>query len=358
MEDDFLDLEILDEDITPLNEQDEEPPTPDEVIEEPTPPATEVNDPDENSTRNKTEVTDLAEGDEGDEIELNDEEGNIYGLLSAALKEQDFFKDTDITNVNDIESLSEAFRSEVKNNELSGLNDQQKRVLEAFRNGVPESEIINNESDFERLNNITDEQLSDESFAKTLIIGDLLEKGISQDRAEKMFDMYVDTGDMESEARISLDNKKNSVKAEYDAKMQQIQDSRDASIKRANDLHTNISKNIADTEEFMGDYKVTDTLKDKAQKNMNSVVGYTDDGQPYNALMKARMDDPADFESKMYLLFTITDGFSNLGAFSRKAESKATKDLEMKLRNSGTASISKPSFQSGPKATTGEIVDV
>lgn len=301
---------------------------------------------------NVDEDAETPEGEQGDE-------SNVYGALAEALKEEAFFKDTDVSEVSDMDSLASAFKEEIKKNEFSDLNDSQKRVLEGFRNGIPQDEIMNTETTFEKLNSITDENLeSNDSLVKDLIIRDLTSKGISEGRADQMYNLLVDTGEAKAEAKQSLDNMKEAHKADYDSRVAEFKQVKEDSLNKANKLYEDISNSINDTENFLGGYKVTDRLKENVINTMSTAVGYDDQGNPYNALMKSKTDDPVNFESSMYYLFTITDGFKNLEAFTKKAESKAAKSLESKLRQTGLGTVGKPGFQSQPKGFENEIIDV
>jgi len=281
------------------------------------------------------------------------DKGEVYKTLAEALKDEGFFstKETvdDITN---LEKLAEAFREEIKKNEFSDLTESQRRALEGFRNGVPEQTIIQHEQNMQQYNSIDDALLeSNEELQKALLITDLMAKGISESRANKMYEISYDNGELLDEAKASLVTLKQRETEQYQSQIAAVQAQRDAQAKAVEEQKKAIKKSIYDVDKFLNEVSVTENLKQKVHSSMTEIVGYTDDGAPLNALTKARLEDPIDFETKLYYLFELTDGFTNIKKFNKQAESKAAKKLESLINNNTFIKDNNaPAYQQDPNS--------
>jgi len=263
------------------------------------------------------------------------ESGEVYQTLAQVLKEEGFFQEEgSIDSIKNVEDLATAFREEIKKNEFSDLNDAQRRALEGFRNGIPEAEVIKHEKNLQQFNSITNDVLEGNvELQKAIYVTDLINKGISEKRAETMFNIALDSGELLDESKVSLNTLKESENLKYQARID-AQKAEQARIAKAREEDQKaIKKSIFDVDKFMGDIKITQNLKEKVHNSMTEIVSHTEDGVPLNALMKARQEDPLDFETKLYYLFELTDGFTNLKRFSKQADSKAAKKLESLIQN-------------------------
>jgi hypothetical protein len=308
------------------------------------------------------------EQEEGNDEESEDEEGDeeegevrhdIYMSLADVLKEKGFFGDIDTKKITSADELASAFKKEIKKNEYADLNERQIRLLEAMRDGVPEEEIISEEQELENIMSITDRQVDEnENLSYRLIMNDLMLKGLSQSKAQKMYDMFLDDGDDKREAREALRNLQDQTRSKYDEKVLLRKQEKESRARQADEFFDKVTDKIKGTESFLGSYKVTDLLKDKVIANMSKPIGVDSNGVAYNALMKAKTEDPIDFESKLYYLFTITNGFKDLTGFEKRATSKAVRDLESKLNSIPVDSSGKQVYQSGPRGFQPEIVKI
>jgi len=295
------------------------------------------------------------------EEKTNDNEDNLFSVLAETLKDDGFFKNLESTDsIKDVDALSKAFKDEIKANEYSDLNDNQKRVLEAFRDGVPSEDILKHESTQSYFNNITEEAISEnEELRKNIIINDLLSKGISQARAEKTYSAIYDAGEDNEEALESLNNLKAAEQAEYDNYIKSINANKAKEQKERDAQFNKLKETIESTDKFLGEISVTDNMRENVVKTMSVPVDYLEDGTPVNKLMKARMDDPITFENNLYYLFELTNGFKDLKVFSKKATTKATKKLSEVIGNSTyIRSDGKPTFQKDPDSYQSLIVEL
>ena len=285
----------------------------------------------------------------------------MFSLLAEALKEDGFFKNLeDTSEITDVEKLSQAFKKEIEANEYSDLTDTQKKVLQAFRDGVPEEDIIKHEKAQTYYNTISNDVLeNNEELRKNIIINDLVSKGISQARAEKTYTAMYDAGEDLEEAIVSLNNLKAAEQSEYDKYVASIKQRQEEEQKQRTEQFNKLKETIESTDKFLGEIPITDTIRENVQKAMSVPVDYLEDGTPINKLMKARMDDPITFENNLYYLFEFTKGFKDLKIFTNKATTKATKKLSEAIGNSTyIKSDGKPTFQKDPESYAGQIVEL
>ena len=310
---------------------------------------------------NEPDDEELEVPENNDEEPESNEDTGLFSTLAEALKEQGLFNTIeDTSSITDVDKLTEAFRKEIKSNEFSDLNDTQKKVLEAFRQGVPTEDILQHEQTQHQLMSITEEQLSEnEELRKNIIMTDLKAKGVSDNRANKLYQAMYDAGEDIDEAKESLKLMQEQEQIKYNEHVANIQkqqkDANDAKQKEFNKLKDNIS-NI---DKFLGEIPVTEKIRENVQKAMSIPVDYLEDGTPVNKLMKARIDDPITFETNLYYLFELTNGFKDLDIFSKRATSKATKKLSEAIGNSTfIKSSGKPTYQQDSDSYSGsEIVE-
>ena len=274
--------------------------------------------------------------EEGDPIDADVQKPNeLYSTLAEALKEQGFFNNLeDVSEIKDLDSLSNAFKDEVKKNEYNDLTERQREVLTAFRDGIPEAVVVEHQTNMEQYSQITPEMVKDNGeLQKALFVTDLTNKGITEARANKMYEISYDTGESYDEAIASLETLKQREVANYQSKVNEAKRRDDIKKQVTLDKENAIKKSIYGVDKFMGDVAISQNLKEKVHNSITSIVGYTDSGEPYNELMKSRMDDPINFETNLYYLFELTNGFKNIKKFTKQADSKAARKLETLISN-------------------------
>jgi len=128
------------------------------------------------------------------------------------LKEEGIFPDLDDESIEKVVE-AEDFRDLVERQIQAGLEEAQKRVLDALNAGVEPSVIKQYENTLNYLNSITDEQIVDESdkgesLRKQLLQQDFMNRGYSRERAIKMTDKLFASGEDIEEAKQALQGNK------------------------------------------------------------------------------------------------------------------------------------------------------
>ena len=306
----------------------------------------ETNETNENevSDEDKDKDDKSKDGDQKDskveDAETKKRIGNspLSSLANALLKDGVLtnLKDEDIAGIKSADDFASVLEKEIQ----SRLDDKIKRVDEALNLGVEPSEIKKNENVITYLNGITEETINEETEEATklrmnLIVQDYMNKGFTQERAIKEANKSVTAGTDIEDALEALEANKTHFNKQYSnlinsAKKEQ-EEYKQTIIKRDKDVKENILKN----ETLFADLNINQDLRKKALDNIQKPVMTDKDGNKFSAIQKYEKENPVDFLSKVALLFTITDGFTNISKITKTTESqiksKALKELEGSL---------------------------
>lgn len=274
------------------------------------------------------------------------------------LKEQEVFSslDTDITSMED---LSKALDSEVKKREFSNLNDSQKDYLKSLELGGNAGELFKEHYKAQLIySDITDSVIDENpEVRKELIVQDLLNRGYSSEEANKQFQRLNNSGETIEESRKSRNNLKQKDVDAYQAEIKIKQDRVIANEKAVEKHLADLKESVYNKDEIFENFKATPGLKDKVYETMTKVVGY--DGKiPLNTLLKDRLENPVDFETRLYYAYSITDGFKNMDKFTVKASSKAADSVKEAITNSSFKTSSKANFENDEHSYSAPIVDI
>lgn len=241
-------------------------------------------------------------------------------------------KDAKIESVEDIKSLVE---KEIERREYEGLNDRQKEFLEALGNGVPLERFVQAAQTQETYNKVTDELLSEDSeLRKTIITKNFMAKGISQAKAEQYAQRSIDLKEDEADAKEALAELKASEKANFEKELE-AQKQAKAELEKKREENLNALKEAAYDEKatIVPGVKYSKQLADKVYKSLTEPAGYTEDGRPYTALTKARMDNPVEFDHKLHYLFQLTDGFKDFSSLTSGVKNEVTSEFDRVLKS-------------------------
>ena len=280
-----------------------------------------------------------------------DDEAEVYTGLVAILKRQGFFKDVeDLSTIKDPSLLASALDNEVK----SRLTDRQKEIMEYMNQGVPIQQVSKLQTALTEAEGITAEMLAtDTVLGKNLIISDLVHKGIDETQAEKFYGMMVSSGEDKEEAIRALATRKSNLTGMIDKEVTTAKTTADAKVAKAKASAVELETKLGSTEIF--GRKIASTTADRIKALAGTPVAYTKSGEPLNAVMKYRMDNPIDFEHKLLYLFSATNGFTNLNSFDRSAESRLSNTMKNAVK---TMSSSEDVSSNRVVAKKGTVINV
>jgi hypothetical protein len=274
------------------------------------------------------------EDDENDEENDSDEEQtsqpSLYSSLAKVLQEEGVLPSLDSTKkIKTVEDLVEAFKEEIKANEFADLTEEQKQYLKAVRSGVPVEEFAPKQSMLQNLKSITQDELSsNEDLRKQLIYQDFILKGYSPEKAEKYTKRSIDIGEDESDALEALGSIIEIQEKQIQLELQQAEELKKSKLEQQQQQLASFKKYLTDTKEFIPGVKMNPKIAEKVFEQAIKPIAQADNGQPLNALQKARLDNPIEFEAKLNYLFYITKGFEDFSKIAVSQKTKAVKELD------------------------------
>lgn len=319
--------------VTPPEQQEEE------NKEKPTTEVPEVN-PDELFTEKPESVGSEKVDTQGKEDTTSKEETgtspktNFYSSIASALKEEGILSALDeetLSKIQTPEDFAEAMENELK----AKLDERQKRIDEALQVGIEPDEVRKYEGTINYLNTITEDVISDESangekLRKQLIFQDFLNRGFSKERAQRETQKSFNSGSDVEDAKEALASNKEYFQQEYEDLVAEARAEEEAEKARTKKEAEELKKSILDEKEIFKGLELDKTTREKVYNSISKPV-YKDPetGQYLTAIQKYERDNRQDFLKKIGLLFTMTDGFTNL---DKLVKPTATKQVKKSLR--------------------------
>lgn len=259
---------------------------------------------------------------------------NFYSSIASALKEEGILSALDEEALNKIktpEDFAEAMEAELK----AKLDEKQKRIDEALQVGVEPDEVRKYEGTINYLNTITEDSISDESangekLRKQLIFQDFLNRGFSKERAQRETQKSFNSGSDIEDAKEALASNKEYFQQEYEELIAEAKAEEEAEKAKIKKEAEELKKSILDEKEIFKGLELDKTTREKVYNSISKPV-YKDPetGQYLTAIQKYERDNRQDFLKKIGLLFTMTDGFTNL---DKLVKPTATKQVKKSLR--------------------------
>ena len=259
---------------------------------------------------------------------------NFYSSIASALKEEGIFPDLDEKEVEDVVE-AEDFRDLIQKQIEAGLDEVQKRINDALNNGVQPNVIRQYENTLSYLNKITDEMINDETergvqLRKQLLQQDFMNRGYSQERAVKMTEKLFASGEDIEEAKQALQGNKEFFQGKYDDILIEAKENEEKEKKAIKKQAEQLKADILNKEKVFGDITIDKATRQKVYDNISKPI-YKDPetGEYFTAIQKYRLEHENDFIKNVGLLFTLTDGFTNI---DKLVSPKAKKEVKSKLK--------------------------
>lgn len=292
-------------------------------------------------------------------------ETNFYSSIASALKEEGIFPDLDDADIDNVKE-AEDFRDLVEKQINAGLEEAQKRIYDALNTGVEPTVIRQYESTLGYLNSITEEQINDESekgeqLRKQLLQQDFINRGYSQERAIKMTEKLFASGEDIEEAKQALQGNKDFFNNKYKEILDDAKKKEEENKKAAKKQAEQLKKDILSGDKIFGEVEIDKATRQKVYDNISKPV-YKDPetGEYYTALQKYKLEHENDFIKNVGLLFTLTDGFTNLDKLvspsAKKEVKKKLKELEHTLNNTARNDSGTLKFVSSGNTSAGKSV--
>jgi len=280
-------------------------------------------------------------GDEEDEDEDEDtglsqtSQPTLYSSLAKVLAEEGVLTSFDPkkTKVETTEDLINAIRDTIKQNEFADLTEEQKLYLEAIRTGLPAQQVAQEQSFLQQLESITSDELEDnQELRKQIIVSDLLNKGIPQEKALKLAQRSIDIGEDVADAAEALGELKAFQKEQMQIKLDAEKVKKAQEVEEAKQQLLKFKEAVMNTKEIIPGLKINNKVAEKVFEQAVKPVHQLPNGQMVNAVVKAKIDDPIGFETKLNYMFYITKGFTDFSKIATTQKSKAVQELDDLVR--------------------------
>lgn len=281
---------------------------------------------------------------------------NFYSSIASALKEEGILSDLDDETLSKIESpedFAEAMEAQLK----AQLDERQKRIDEALQVGIEPDEVRKYEGTISYLNTITEDAIIDESaegekLRKQLIFQDFLNRGFSKERAQRETQKSISSGSDIEDAKEALASNKEYFKQEYDNIIAEAREAEEAEKARLKKEAADLKKAILEDKEVFEGLELDKTTREKVYNSISKPV-YRDPetGEYLTAVQKYERDNRPDFLKKLGVLFTLTDGFTNLDKLvkpaAKKQVRKSLRELEHTINTTKRNTDGSLNFMSG-----------
>lgn len=284
---------------------------------------------------------------------------NAYSSFAKALQGDRLFQFLDdevIDNVKDADSFADAFEQEIE----ARLDDATRRFRKATEAGVPDDTAGQYENIIQRLESITEEQLSEETeqasrLRQNILYQDFLNRGYKEERAKQLVKRAVDGGTDIEDAKDALESNKQFYQDEYNKLIEDSKKEADAERQRVRKEAQEFRKAVLEKEKIFGDVQVDKATRQKAFDAMTRIVGKNAGGDPVTAVQKFADENPVEFRSVLGIMWAMTDGFKELGNVLKQDINKKVrsnlKEVENRIKGSAPRGGS-PKFIGGDEGSS------
>lgn len=305
------------------------------------------------SSEDQDDSEKVAESEEDDQEGGDDNNSpNLYSSLASVLSEQGLLPSFDLDNnkIESIDDISAALRNEVDSSVKQRLVESLgEDGYDAIMNGVPLTQLAEYRSKQESLESITEEAIAaDLELGKKVIYQDYINQGMSEQRAQKLLKRIIDSGDdaVLEDSKESLESLKAFEAKQLEQTKEQNLKLRQAQEKEQAELDKNLKSKIYNSDELIKGVKLTKAIKDKVYNSMTEIVGKNDTGVGENKLMKSRRENPLEFDTKLYYVYELTNGFTDFSKVVNTTKTSAIGSLEQALRKQRNPDSGSPSYLS------------
>lgn len=265
---------------------------------------------------------------------------NFYSSIATTLKDVGILPDLDDETLAGIKE-PEDFANAIEKTIQARFDERQRRIDEALNAGVEPDEIKQYETVLHNLGAIKEEMIKDESdrgekLRKNLIYQDFKNRGYSDERAKREVEKSFNAGTDIEDAKEALESNKEFFNSQYQEAIKDAQEDREEDQKRIKEESEQLKKAMLEDPEVLKNIPLDKSTREKAYQNITKPVFKTEDGDYLTAIQRYEYEHPVEFRKTLAVLFTITDGFKDMGNLLKskvKTEVKQSlRELEHKLR--------------------------
>lgn len=254
--------------------------------------------------------------EKGDKPAVSLEQSSLFNSFASILTDEGVLSATEeeLKDVNNAEAFVNLIKETVKKNELSDLNDKQRKAVEAFRSGVPAQEYVESANQLDVLNSITDDHIqadNEESLKlrQDLIVENMISKGFAEAKAVKYAQMHVDAGSDKEEASESHKSLLAGATIDIDARKKDQENKATAKEAKKVAYQTELKKSV-ETQDIIPGMKLNTSMRESIYKSMTTPAHTNNDGRAYDAVMTEWTKDQG-YKMRVHALHVLTDGFKD-----------------------------------------------
>ena len=280
---------------------------------------------------------------------------DFYSSIAKALKNEGILPDLDdevVDNVKGAEDFAEIIEQQIQ----SMFDERQKRIDKALNLGIEASEIKKYENDLAQINSISEKALSAENesgdkLRQSLIYQDFINRGYTKERALREVKKSFDAGTDIEDAKEALAGIKEYVQEGYDDLIRQEKEKQDSLKNRRQKEEEDLKKSIFEDKEFFKELNVNENTRRKIYDNLRKPVYKDENGNFYTAIQKYQKENPIGFVRNLGLVYTLTNGFTDLNGLIKgkvnKEMRKGIRELEHTLSTSSIPTEGNLKFMGG-----------
>tara|TARA_R110002126_G_scaffold1738_4_gene10455 strand:+ start:7958 stop:9136 length:1179 start_codon:yes stop_codon:yes gene_type:complete len=292
----------------------------------------------------EAEDNDTASGDnnneEIDEDTLDSEESTSSPLtsLTSALREDGVLSslsEEDLSKIKTAGDLMDAVKNQIKDNEYSGLNDNQKEYLKAMELGVPEEAYKEAKRSASQLAKIDVSTLEGEdesaaTFRKQVLVQDFLSKGFDQEDSEKYAGRSIDLGEDIEDSKKAFKRLQEGEAKRAGEMVTNAEADRATAQEGYNKKVNELKAKVNSTNEILPNVKINAATQGKIFDTMTKTAGYDKNNNAVNAVVKSMVEDQ-EYLIKLNYLHVLTDGLSDFSTLTGTVGKSAVTKLEQSL---------------------------
>lgn len=336
--------------------------------QEPQPEKTEIEPTEEEEPEQDPTPEKVGEEDETEENAIGpkgDGSSPLYSSIASALKEDGIFPDFDDEELDAIktpEQFAELFEKAI----TAKLDEKQKRIDEALGYGVQPETIRMYEQTLQYLGSINDEVLSaegeeGENLRRQLIYNDLVNRGYSQERAQREIEKSFKSGSDIDDAKDALEALNKFYKDGYQKVQDDAKKEAEAYRESQKKQSEEFRKMILDNDVMLGETKLDKRTCQRVFDAVSKPVHKDPDtGKLLTEVQKFQKEHPLEFLKQLGMWFVLTDGGKNTDGFTKqqvKAEkNKGIKELERKINSTSLNSDGSLRYTSGSKGDSDPLL--
>ena len=275
---------------------------------------------------------------------------NLYSSFASELHDRGILPSLDLekNKIEDTDNLAKVIKGEIdaqsKAYIVSKIGED---GFDALEKGVSLAQYQAHTQAMGTLDSITDEVLqNDIEVAKNVILQDYINQGLPEDRARRILQKSIDSGDAAvlEDARESMGSLRKYESARIEQEKINGAQRIEAQAAQQEKIDNDLKNAIYNKKEFIEGIPSNKAIQDRVYKAITEIVGEDPNGVMENKLMQDRRQNAVEFDAKLYYIYELTNGFKDFSKITSKAATKATSDFEKVLRQTKFDDGGTPSY--------------